>query len=119
MRKFLDNSDPVARRETMRTFVILAAALLTLSLTATAQKNTPAAKAVSTAAASPAPAPTAPAATPASATAPAAPAASAAAMPLTAEDLNALLDGYMPYALHTGHITSAGVAVVKHVQIYT
>src|SRR5258708_826334 len=119
MQKFLDNSDPVARRETMRTFVILAAALLTLSLTATAQKNTPAAKAVSTAAASTAPAPTAPAAAPASATAPAAPAASAAAMPLTAEDLNAWLDGYMPYALHTGDIAGAVVAVVKDGQIVT
>src|SRR5260370_8227462 len=107
MQKFLDNSDPVARRETMRTFVILAAALLTLSLTATAQKNTPAAKAVSTAAASTAPAPTAPAAAPASATAPAAPAASAAAMPLTAKDLNAWLHRYTPYPLHPAHIAAA------------
>ena len=105
----------------MRTFIFLAAALLS-GLTATAQKNTPAAKAgpaaaAATAASSPAAAPTAaaapnPAAAPASATAP-------AAAPLTAEDLNAWLDGYMPYALRTGDIAGAVVAVVKDGQIVT
>jgi CubicO group peptidase (beta-lactamase class C family) len=119
MQKIVDNSDPLARREPMRkpmrTFVILAAALLTLgTLTATAQKNTPATKAAPTAAAStvPAPTPAAPAAGPARAAAP-------EAVPLTAEDLNAWLDGYMPYALHTGDIAGAVVAVVKDGQIVT
>ena len=42
-----------------------------------------------------------------------------AAAPLTAEDLNAWLDGYMPYALHTGDIAGAVVAVVKDGQIVT
>ncbi len=40
-------------------------------------------------------------------------------MPLTADDLNAWLDGYMPYALHTGDIAGAVVAVVKDGQIVT
>jgi CubicO group peptidase (beta-lactamase class C family) len=100
-------------RKPMRTFMILAAAVLTLgTLNATAQRNTPAAKAAPTAAASTAPAPAAPTAAPASTTAP-------AAAPLTAEDLNAWLDGYMPYALHTGDIAGAVVAVVKDGQIVT
>jgi CubicO group peptidase (beta-lactamase class C family) len=38
---------------------------------------------------------------------------------LTAEDLNAWLDGYLPYALHTGDIAGAVVAVVKDGQILT
>jgi CubicO group peptidase (beta-lactamase class C family) len=38
---------------------------------------------------------------------------------LTAEDLNAWLDGYLPYALHTGDIAGAVVAVVKNGQILT
>jgi len=32
---------------------------------------------------------------------------------MTAEDVNAWLDGYLPYALHTGDIAGAVVAVVK------
>ena len=89
----------------MRTFTMLAAALLTFgAFSATAQKN-------SAAAAAPAAATPAPAA-PAAATAP-------AAVPLTADDLNAWLDGYMPYALHTGDIAGAVVAVVKDGQIVT
>ncbi len=36
---------------------------------------------------------------------------------LTVEDLNAWLDGYMPYALHTADIAGAVVAVVKDGQI--
>ena len=38
---------------------------------------------------------------------------------LTAEDVNAWLDGYMPYALQTGDIAGAVVAVVKDGQILT
>jgi CubicO group peptidase (beta-lactamase class C family) len=48
-----------------------------------------------------------------------APPAVAPAAPLTAEDVNAWLDGYMPYALHTGDIAGAVVAVVKDGQILT
>jgi len=108
-------------RKPTRTFIILAAALLCSgTLTATAQKNTPTAKAAPTAAAStvPAPTPAAPAAAPAGTAAPAN-ATSPSAVPLTAEDLNAWLDGYMPYALHTGDIAGAVVAVVKDGQIVT
>ena len=39
------------------------------------------------------------------------------AAPLTATDVNAWLDGYMPYALKTGDIAGAEVAVVKDGQI--
>ncbi len=42
-----------------------------------------------------------------------------AAPPLTAEDVNTWLDGYMPYALHTGDIAGAVVVVVKDGQIVT
>src|ERR1700691_4451042 len=38
---------------------------------------------------------------------------------MTADDVNAWLDGYMPYALHTGDIAGAVVAVVKDGQILT
>jgi len=108
----------------MRIFTFLAAALLTLgTLTATAQKAAPAPRAARAAApATAAPAAPAPAAatTPAAA-APAAatPAAAPAAVPLTADDANAWLDGYMPYALHTGDIAGAVVAIVKDGQILT
>src|SRR3984885_10589235 len=112
--EFLDNSDPVARRESMRIFTFLAAALVTLgTLTATAAQK-------------PVPAPSLAPATPAPAAAPqatvppaAAPAGSPAAVPLTADDVNAWLDGYMPYALHTGDVAGAVVAVVKDGQIVT
>src|ERR1700678_2681516 len=118
-RKFVDNSDPVARRKSMRILTFLATALLTLgTLSATAQKTATAQRSVP--APSLAPATTPPAVAP-SATAPpaAAPAGASAAVPLTADDLNAWLDGYMPYALHTGDIAGAVVAVVKDGQIVT
>jgi len=38
---------------------------------------------------------------------------------LTADDVNAWLDGYMPYALHTGDIAGAVVVVVKDGKIVT
>src|SRR5882757_8698287 len=38
---------------------------------------------------------------------------------LTAEDANAWLDGYMPYALHTGDIAGAVVAIVKDGDVLT
>jgi CubicO group peptidase (beta-lactamase class C family) len=38
---------------------------------------------------------------------------------LTAQDVNAWLDGYLPYALHTGDIAGAVVAVVKDGAILT
>jgi CubicO group peptidase (beta-lactamase class C family) len=96
-------------------FTFFAAALLTLgTLTATAQKTAPAPRlAPATAAPAAAPQATVPAAA-APAAAGAAPAAT-----LTADDLNAWLDGYMPYALHTGDIAGAVVAVVKDGQIVT
>jgi len=42
-----------------------------------------------------------------------------AGVALTADDVNAWLDGYLPYALHTGDIAGAVVAVVKDGQILT
>ena len=45
--------------------------------------------------------------------------AESAAVILTADDVNAWLDGYLPYALHTGDIAGAVVAVVKDGQIVT
>ena len=109
----------------MRLFAFLAAALLTLgSLTATAQKTAAAPKTAGVQKPVPAPslAPTTapPAAAPQATVSPAAaPAGASAAVPLTAEDVNAWLDGYMPYALHTGDIAGAVVAVVKDGQIVT
>jgi CubicO group peptidase (beta-lactamase class C family) len=38
---------------------------------------------------------------------------------LTAEDANAWLDGYMPYALHSGDIAGAVVAIVKDGKVLT
>src|SRR3984957_3185199 len=99
----------------MRIFTFLATALLAFgTLTATAQKTKTAP------APSLAPVTTAPAAAPQTTVPPAAAPAAAAAAPaatLTADDLNAWLDGYMPYALHTGDIAGAVVAVVKDGQI--
>ncbi|MBV9317000.1 MAG: serine hydrolase, partial [Gammaproteobacteria bacterium] len=43
----------------------------------------------------------------------------AAAVPLTATDANAWLDGYLPYALKTGDIAGAVVAIVKDGEILT
>src|SRR6201996_9664665 len=42
-----------------------------------------------------------------------------AQQPLTQEDANAWLDGYMPYALHTGDIAGAVVAIVKDGKVLT
>jgi CubicO group peptidase (beta-lactamase class C family) len=42
-----------------------------------------------------------------------------AQQPLTAEDADAWLDGYMPYALHTGDIAGAVVAIVKDGKVLT
>lgn len=47
------------------------------------------------------------------------PATPAAAAPLTAEDANAWLDGYVPYALATGDIAGAEVAIVRDGQVVT
>jgi len=41
------------------------------------------------------------------------------AVTLTADDVNAWLDGYLPYAMHAGDIAGAVVAVVKDGQILT
>lgn len=46
-------------------------------------------------------------------------AAAGSGAPLTAEDVNAWLDGYMPYALKTGDIAGAVVVVVKDGQVLT
>ena len=47
------------------------------------------------------------------------PQAAAPTVALTAEDVDAWLDGYMPYALHTGDIAGAVVAVVKDGKVLT
>lgn len=59
------------------------------------------------------PGPLAPAAAPAPASLPGAQAGEA----LTADDVNAWLDGYMPFALHSGDIAGAVVVVVKDGQV--
>ena len=97
----------------MQTMRMLAAAVLTLAAISTtalgaARNNPPAAPAV--------PAPTAADAADAAAPQPAAEPAAAA---LTATDLDAWLDGYLPYALKTGDIAGAVVAVVQGGQILT
>ncbi len=80
----------------MRNLTILGAALITLTtMSAAAQNN-----------AAPATPTTSPAAAP-------------VAVALTAQDVNAWLDGYMPYALRTGDIAGAVVVVVKDGQILT
>jgi len=88
----------------------LSATLLAFaSLTASAQTNPPASTT-----------PLSPPATPAEGnTIAAKPAESQAAKALTAEDVNAWLDGYMPYAMATGDVAGAVVAVVKDGQIVT
>ena len=48
-----------------------------------------------------------------------APPAAADGHELTAQDVDAWLDGYLPYALHTGDIAGATVAVVKDGQVLT
>jgi CubicO group peptidase (beta-lactamase class C family) len=100
----------------MRIFMLSAALITLAAMSATAENKTaPAAAAVATpaAAAAPAAAPAAPA------PAPAAPTAEPVAVPLTAQDVNAWLDGYMPYALRTGDIAGAVVVVVKDGQVLT
>jgi CubicO group peptidase (beta-lactamase class C family) len=97
----------------MRSINILAVVLTLVATAASAQNK-----------ASPTAGPVAPAATPITAAATTAPATAASpaavsAVALTASDLNAWLDGYMPYALHTGDIAGAVVAVVKDGQILT
>jgi CubicO group peptidase (beta-lactamase class C family) len=93
---------------------MLSAALMTLAaMSATAQNKTPPAPATAPAAAT-----TAPAAAPAATAAPA-PAAEPVAHALTAQDVDAWLDGYMPYALRTGDIAGAVVVVVKDGQVLT
>jgi len=67
------------------------------------------------AAPTPAPAPTLPAAAPAAQSA----AAPAAAHELTAVDANSWLDGFVPYALKTGDIAGAEVAIVKDGAVVT
>jgi CubicO group peptidase (beta-lactamase class C family) len=47
------------------------------------------------------------------------PAGGPGAVALTADDVNAWLDGYLPYALKTGDIAGAEIAVVKDGQILT
>ena len=42
-----------------------------------------------------------------------------AQQPLTEQDANAWLDGYMPYALHSGDIAGAVVAIVKDGKVLT
>jgi len=60
------------------------------------------------------------AATPAAAAPADAPVTSApSAVTLTADDANAWLDGYMPYALHVGDIAGAVVAIVKDGKVLT
>ncbi|HVH83181.1 MAG TPA: serine hydrolase domain-containing protein [Steroidobacteraceae bacterium] len=61
----------------------------------------------------------APTATPAPAAPPAATAPAAPASPLTAADLDVWLDGYLPYALKTGDIAGAVIAVVKDGAVVT
>jgi CubicO group peptidase (beta-lactamase class C family) len=91
----------------------MAIALLTLGTLTASAKNTDPAPSLAPATAAPAAAPQAP--PPAGEE----PAGGAVAVPLTASDLNVWLDGYMPYALHTGDIAGAVVAVVKDGQILT
>jgi CubicO group peptidase (beta-lactamase class C family) len=114
------NSDTVAKREPMRNLTPLAA-LFMLGMTVAAQNHAAPASKPAPTAASGAPATATPATptNPIAATAPATPSAEAAPVPLTAQDLNAWLDGYMPYALRTGDIAGAVVAVVKDGQVLT
>jgi CubicO group peptidase (beta-lactamase class C family) len=97
----------------MRNFIMLSAALFLGAISAHSAVKKPAATTAAPAATIAAPAP---AAAPA---APTAPTAEGVAFALTAEDVNAWLDGYLPYALHTGDIAGAVVAVVKDGQIVT
>jgi CubicO group peptidase (beta-lactamase class C family) len=112
------NSDAVAKREPMRNLTPLAV-LFMLGMSAAAQTTAappskPVPQPASAATATPA-APT----NPIAATAPATPSAEATPAPLTAQDVNAWLDGYMPYALRSGDIAGAVVVVVKDGQVLT
>jgi len=97
----------------MRTFIMLSAALFLGAISAQSAVKPAANTAVPAATIAPPPATTAAPA------APTAPTAEAVASPLTAEDVNAWLAGYLPYALHTGDIAGAVVAVVKDGQVLT
>jgi CubicO group peptidase (beta-lactamase class C family) len=55
----------------------------------------------------------------ATAAVPTAPQSTGGGIPLTASDVNAWLDGYLPYALRTGDIAGAVVAVVRNGTILT
>ena len=63
------------------------------------------------------PQPIAPAADSAAASATQQPGAARGARPLTATDLDAWLDGYLPYAMHRGDIAAAVVTVVQNGQV--
>ncbi len=94
------NSDSVAKREPMRKLTPMSALCMLCMSVAAQNASSPVSKAAALAAIAP------------SATA-------MEAVPLTAQDLNAWLDGYMPYALHSGDIAGAVVAVVKDGQVLT
>src|SRR6185503_4746368 len=92
----------------MRSFKFVLAALLGLAgLAAVAQQVNPLAPQATTEQ------------TKAPATAPAAAATPAGAPQLTAQDVNAWLDGFMPYALGDGDIAGAVVTVVRNGQVIT
>src|SRR6202451_4665317 len=111
-------SGTVAQREPMRTLIMLSAALFLGAVSAQSAVKPATTAAAPAATIAPPPATTA-APAPAAPAAPTAPTAEAVASPLTAEDLNAWLAGYLPYALHTGDIAGAVVAVVKDGQVLT
>ena len=92
----------------MRSINILAVVLILAATAATGQNK-----------ASPTAGPAATTATATTAPAAAATPAPVSAVALTAQDVNAWLDGYMPYALQTGDIAGAVVVVVKDGQILT
>ena len=92
----------------MRSFRVLAIGLLALIGTATLAQQQNLAPAI-------APAVAAPGAGPASAAQPALPGSHA----LTKTDVDAWLDGYLPYAINSGDIAGATVAVVQNGQLLT
>jgi CubicO group peptidase (beta-lactamase class C family) len=102
----MNHSSPLRSRTPAGRITTACAMLLALgSVPAGAQKPVPLGPTVSTA-------------VPASKT-PAIPQPPSSAAALTEADVNAWLDGYMPYALRTGDIAGAVVAVVKDGQIVT
>jgi CubicO group peptidase (beta-lactamase class C family) len=97
---------------TPRLLALLAIATLTVAITQ-AQVAAPAASRKALAQQTSAPQ------APAEPAAPAATSVPAQGVALTAEDANAWLDGYLPYALKTGDIAGAVVAIVKDGQVVT